>query len=163
MNLTDPTHPEEEENLSRARRRRARRKVFSPLTPDEKTSYVQEVMRKASPSFDFFLFSLFCGGVTGLGFILDSPAVILLGILLAPLMAPVVGISLGIILGSAAYFGRSLGGFVIGSLLVTLGSALAGVATRLWAPWQLNQVHLFTQLTWPPFVVIGIGAIATAI
>lgn len=162
MNFTEPTQPEEEK-LSRARRRRARRKVISPLTPDEKTSYIQEVMQKASPSFDFFLFSLISGAVVGLGFILDSPAVILLGVLLAPLMAPVVGISLGIILGSASYFGRSLGGFLIGSLLVTLGSALAGIATRLWEPWQLNQVHLFTQLTWPPFIVIGIGAIATAI
>lgn len=162
MDFTEPTQPEEKDELSKARRRRARRKVISPLTPDERTSYIQDVMRKASPSFDFFLFSLFSGAVVGLGFILDSPAVILLGILLAPVMAPVVGISLGIMLGSAFYFGRSLGGFLIGSLLVTLGSALAGVATRLWEPWQLNQVHLFTQLTWPPFLVIGIGAIATA-
>ncbi|MCB2179668.1 DUF389 domain-containing protein [bacterium] len=161
MDFTEPTQPEEE-NLSKARRRRARRKVISPLTPDERTSYVQEVMRKASPSFDFFLFSLFSGAVVGLGFILDSPAVILLGILLAPLMAPVVGISLGIILGSTPYFLRNLGGFLIGGLLVTVGSALAGVATHLWDPWQLTQVHLFTQITWPPFLVIAIGAIATS-
>ncbi len=163
MDLTEPNEPQDEKKLSRARRRRARRKVIAPLTPDEKTSYIQDVLRKASPSFDFFLFSLFAGAVIGLGFILDSPSILLLGALLAPLMAPVVGISLGIILGSMRYFIRSLGGFVVGSFLVTLGGALAGVATRLWDTWELNQVHMSSQLTWPPFVVVAIGAIATAV
>lgn len=163
MNLTEPNSPEEEPKLSRARRRRARRKIISPLTPDEKTNYIQEVLRKAAPSFDFFLFSLFAGAVIGLGFIVDSPYILILGALLAPLMSPVIGISLGITLGSARYFMRSLGGFLVGSFLLTLGGALAGVATRLWEPWELNQVHLHAQLSWPPFVLIGIGAIATSI
>jgi hypothetical protein len=164
MEFTEPNPPEEEEQkLSRARRRRARRKIIAPLTPDEKTTYIQGVLRKAAPSFDFFLFSLFAGAVIGFGFILDSPSILVLGALLAPLMSPVIGISLGIILGSFKYFGRSVGGFLVGSFLVTLGGALAGVATRLWNPWELNQVHLHTQLSWTPFLLIGIGAIATSI
>lgn len=163
MDLTEPTSPEEEPKLSRARRRRARRKIISPLTPDEKTNYIQEVLRKAAPSFDFFLFSLFAGAVIGLGFIVDSPYILILGALLAPLMSPVIGISLGITLGSAKYFVRSIGGFLVGSFLVILGGALAGVATRLWEPYELNQIHLHSQLSWPPFLLIGIGAIATSI
>jgi len=163
MNLTEPTSPEEEPKLSRARRRRAQRKIIAPLTPDEKTNYIQEVLRKAAPSFDFFLFSLFAGAVIGLGFIVDSPYILVLGALLAPLMSPVIGISLGITLGSAKDFVRILGGFVVGSFLLTLGGALAGIATRLWEPWDLNQVHIHAQLAWPPFVLIGIGAIATSI
>lgn len=163
MDITEPTTPEEEPKLSRARRRRARRKIIAPLTPDEKTNYIQEVLRKAAPSFDFFLFSLFAGAVIGLGFIIDSPSILVLGALLAPLMSPVIGISLGIILGSFKFFGRSLGGFFVGSFLVTLGGALAGVATNLWAPWELTQIHLHAQLSWPPFLLIGIGAIATSI
>ncbi len=161
MDFIEPTPPEEEQELSRARRRRARRKVISPLTPDEKTTYIQEVLQKAAPSFDFFLFSLFAGAVIGLGFILDSPYVILLGVLITPLMAPVVGVSLGIVLGSARYFGRSLGGFLVGGFLVVLSSALAGIATRLWQPTGLMHVHLNAQLSWPPFVVLGIGAAIT--
>lgn len=97
LDLNEPINNDEEQELSRARRRRARRKVISPLTPDEKTSYIQGVLRKAAPSFDFFLFSLFSGTVIGLGFMLDSPYVMLLGVLLAPVMAPVVGTSLGIL------------------------------------------------------------------
>jgi hypothetical protein len=78
-------------------------------------------------------------------------------------MSPVIGISLGIILGSAKYFARSLGGFLVGGFLVILGGALAGVATRLWEPWELNQIQIHSQLSWTPFVLIGIGAIATSI
>ena len=94
------TNPPEEETPSPARRRRARRSVIAPLTPDEKTDYIQAVLRKASPSFDFFLFSLLSGVVISIGFILDSPYVLLLGALVAPLMSPLVGTALGIILGS---------------------------------------------------------------
>jgi len=162
MELNDFDPEDEEKELSRARRRRAKRKVISPLTPDEKTSYIQGVLQKAAPSFDFFLFSLFSGALIGVGFILDSPYVLILGALLAPLMSPVVGISLGIVLGSGRYFFRSLGGFIIGSFLVVLAGALAGVASRLWSPWELNQALLHAQLAWPPFIVIGIGAMVTS-
>jgi hypothetical protein len=158
LDLNDPLEPEEEPQLSRARRRRERRQVISPLTPDEKTEYIQEVLLRAAPSFDFFLFALFTGAVGGLGFVLDSPYVVLLAALIAPLMAPVVGISLGIILGSAQYFGRSLGGFLIGAVLTVLGGALAGVVMRLLADDSLSLVHQHAQLRWPAFIVIGIGA-----
>lgn len=163
MDFDEPKEIEEEaKELSRARRRQARRKVISPLTPDEKTEYIEAVLKKASPSFDFFLFSLLTGAIIGIGFMLDSPYVLLLGALLAPVMAPVVGISLGMVLGSARYFFRSLGGFLIGSLLVVLAGALAGVVTRIWHPEYLSQAALHAQLHWPPFVVIGVGAAITS-
>lgn len=75
------------ESLSRARRRRAKRQLISTLTPDERASYLDEVARKAAPSFDFFLFSLLAGGIIGAGYIFDSPYLLLLAALLAPMMA----------------------------------------------------------------------------
>ena len=57
------TNPPEEDIPSPARRRRARRSVIAPLTPDEKTDYIQAVLRKASPNFDFFLFSLLAAAI----------------------------------------------------------------------------------------------------
>jgi hypothetical protein len=158
----DPITPKQEETSSRARRRRARRKVIAPLTPDEKTDYIQTVLRKASPTFDFFLFSFLSGAILGVGFIIDNPYFLLLGTLLAPLMSPVIGISLGTVLGSARFFGRSLGGLLIGGFLVIVTSALAGFATRLWPPIELFQVHLHSQLTWPPFIALGVGAVVTS-
>ena len=154
--------PPEEDLPSPARRRRASRKVIAPLTPDEKTDYIQAVLRKASPNFDFFLFSLLAGVVIGLGFILDSPYVLLFGALLAPLMSPLVGISLGIILGSTKYFGRSLGGILVGGVLVLLIGALVGFAARLGNPTEFTQVSVFAQISWPAFVLIGFGAALTS-
>jgi hypothetical protein len=161
MELPDTTPPEEE-TPSPARRRRARRSVIAPLTPDEKTDYIQAVIRKASPNFDFFLFSLLAGVIISIGFIIDSPYVILLGALLAPIMSPLVGTSLGIILGSTKYFGRSLGGLMVGSVLVLLVGALAGFASRLWEPAELVQVSGFAQINWAAFLVIGFGAVVTS-
>lgn len=150
----------EEEIQSRARRRRTRRRVIAPLTPDEKSDYIEAVLRKASPSFDFFLFSLLAGAILGVGFIFDSPYLLLLGTLLAPLMSPVVGISLGTVLGSTRYFGRSLGGLLVGCFLVTLVGGLSGLASRILPSEELIQVHTFAQLNWTAFIAVGIGAVA---
>jgi uncharacterized membrane protein len=158
-----PENPSPEDELpSPARKRRQNRKVIAPLTPDEKTDYIEAVLRKASPNFDFFLFSLLAGTVISLGFLFDSPYVFLLGALLAPLMSPLVGISLGIILGSTKYFGRSLGGLLVGGVLVLLVGALAGFIARLTSPADLAQVSVFAQISWPAFVVIGFGAVLTS-
>lgn len=161
MNINDQPDPEELKN-ARARRRRARRQVIEQLTPDEQSGYVDEVAKRAAPSFDFFLFSLIAGLLMGIGYLLDSPYFLLGGALVAPLMAPLVGVGLGTVLGSTRYFGRSMGGFLLGSLLVLLSGALAGLAARLWMPMQLVQVHVHTQLTLPPFIVIGVGAVMMA-
>jgi hypothetical protein len=66
------------------------------------------------------------------------------------------------VLGSTPYFGRSIGGFLLGSLLVFLAGGLTGLAARIWMPLQLVQVHVYTQLTLPPFIVVGVGAVLTA-
>ena len=161
MNINDQSDPEEKQN-ARARRRRAKRQVIEQLTPDEQSSYVDEVAKRAAPSFDFFLFSLLAGLLTGVGYLLDSPHLLIAGALVAPLMAPLVGIGLGTVLGSTQYFGRSMGGFLLGSLLVFITGGLVGLVARIWMPMQLVQVHVHTQLTLPPFLVIAVGAVLTA-
>lgn len=153
--------PEDFRKTSVSRRRRERRRIISPLTPDEKTKYIEGVIRKATPSFDFFLFSFLSGGILGAGFLLDSPYMLMLGALLAPQMAPLVGVSLGTVLGSGKHFARSFAALMVGGFLVTLVGALAGYGARLWLPMELLQIHLHTQMTWPPFIVVGIGAILT--
>jgi hypothetical protein len=162
MNLPPEDTSEEGVGLPRARRRRAQRQLISALTPDERANYLDEVARRAAPSFDYFLFSLFAGAILALGFLMDSPYLLILGALLAPFMAPAVGVSLGTILGSWRYFGRSFGGLLVGSALVLVISAIAGFITRLWPGMLLLQVYLHAQLTWPPFIVMGVGAALTS-
>lgn len=161
MNIptTEPL-PDDPEHLPPARRRRARR-LLAPLEADERAAFLDGLAHRASPSFDFFLFSLLAAFVIGAGLLLDSPALLVLGAILAPLMAPVTGLSLGTVTGSVRFFLRSLAGLFVGSLFVFLAGALAGFIGRTWLPSNLSQAHLHALLSWPNFVVLAVGAILT--
>jgi hypothetical protein len=91
--------PDDPDLLPPARRRRARR-LLAPLEVDERTIVLDQVRRRTSPSFDFFLFSVIAGIIFSLGLMLDSPVVLVLGAIFAPLMAPVIGLSLATVVGS---------------------------------------------------------------
>jgi len=153
--------PDDPDSLPPARRRRARR-LLAPLEADERAAFLAVVAHRASPSFDFFLFSLFAGAIFGVGLIFDSPALLVLGAIFSPLMAPAVGLALGTVIGSVRFFFRSLVGLLIGCLLVFLAGALAGYVARLWLPLELTQAHLHAQLSWFNFLVLVVGAALTA-
>jgi hypothetical protein len=99
--------------------------------------------------------------VLGIGLLLYTPTLLVLGAILAPLMAPVAGVALGTVIGSVRYFLRSLAGLFIGSLLVFLAGAAVGLLTRIWTPPGLTLAHLYAQLSWPNFLVLAIGACFT--
>ncbi|HJW89940.1 MAG TPA: DUF389 domain-containing protein, partial [Anaerolineales bacterium] len=144
-----------------ARRRRARR-LLAPLEADERADFLAEIAHRASPSFDFFLFSLLAGLVFGAGLILDTSVLLILGALLAPLMSPAVGLALGTVIGSVRFFLRSLVGLSIGGLLVLMAGVLAGYVARWWFSPGLTQAHLHAQLSWVNFLVLALGATLTA-
>lgn len=154
--------PDDPNRLPPARRRRARR-LLAPVDADERAVFIDRVAHRASPSFDFFLFSLLAGGVIAAGFLLDSSALLLLGALAAPFMAPAVGLSLGTVTGSGRFFFRSLVGLLIGGLLVFLVGWLAGYAVLSGMPLDLIQAHIHTQLSWIHFFVLAFGAALTAV
>ena len=153
--------PDDPERLPPARKRRARR-LLAPLNADERADFLDEIAHRASPTFDFFLFSLASGGVFGAGLLLDLPPLLLLGAIVAPLMAPVVGLSLGTMIGSGRHFLRSLIGLLIGSGLVFGSGVLAGLVTQIWFPPNLTQAHFHAQLSWSNFLVLALGACFTA-
>lgn len=154
-------HPDDPDKLPPARRRRAHR-LLTPLDADERAEFLDDLAHRASPSFDFFLFSLLAGAVLGVGLLIDSPALLVLGAVLAPLMAPAIGVSLGTVIGSVRYFLRSLAGLLIAGLLVLLAGAAAGFAAQFWLPSDLTLAHLNAQLSWLNFLVLAVGAILTA-
>ncbi|MCK5313916.1 MAG: DUF389 domain-containing protein [Anaerolineales bacterium] len=154
-------HPDDPEQLPPARRRRAKR-LLAPLDADQRAAFLDEVAHRASPSFDFFLFSLVAGFVLGIGLLLDTPALLLLGSLLAPLMAPVVGIGLGTVIGSVRFFLRSLIGLSIGGILVFGAGFAVGLVTYYWSPPSLDQASYYAQLSWSNFLVLALGACFTA-
>lgn len=153
--------PDDPDLLPPARRRRARR-LLAPLEADERADFLDEVAHRASPSFDFFLFSLLAGVVFGAGFLLDSNPLLLLGALIAPVMAPAIGVALGTVIGSLKFFMRSLVGLLIGSFLVFGTGLLVGYAALNWPGLQLDQVQFHARLSWDNFLVLALGTIFTA-
>jgi hypothetical protein len=149
--------PDDPDQLPPARRRRARR-LIAPLEPDDRVAFLDKVAHRASPSFDFFLFSLLAGAVIAGGFLLNSQPLLVLGAILSPLMAPVIGIALGTVVGSVRFFIRSLIGILIGGILVFSVGALAGYAARPWLPLDLTLANLNTQLSWETFLLVALGA-----
>jgi hypothetical protein len=153
--------PDEPDRLPPARRRRVKR-LLAPLDDVERAAAVDELAHRASPSFDFFLFSLLAGILFCVGIYLDSPPVLLLAALLAPLMAPIVGMSLGTVIGSGSFFMRSLAGLLVGSLLVFLTGVAAGLLATKLPPASLEQAFNSTRLSWVNLIVLAVGAILTA-
>jgi hypothetical protein len=140
------------------RRHRPRRYLVTP-NADERSALVEKLAHRAFPSFEFFLFALLCGAILGAGLILDSEALLLLGILLAPLLTPWVGMVLGAITGSWRFFFQTLIALLAAAALVFLTGALAGLAARIWLPLPLYQADIATHLWWPNLVVLALGAL----
>lgn len=151
--------PQERTRPSRAQRRRAQRRQRAlPASVEGRSALLQSLVKRAYPSYEFFLFAALCGAILGLGYLLDAQAVLVFGILMAPLMSPFVGITLAIVSGSSSYFLKSVLAFFVGSLLVFLTGALAGLAARIWLPLTLTQTFQHTRLWWTDLVALALGA-----
>jgi len=156
---TRPPEPHPESRISaRARRRRARR-TFFPKDAQGRAAVMAALAKRTYPSYELFIYSLVCGAVLGVGYILDSYGVLVLGILFAPLMAPWVGLVLSIISGTPRLFVQTLAGLLVSALLVFGVGALAGLASRLILPHTFNAAFTLSRLWWPDLVVMALGAI----
>ncbi len=154
--------PDDIQRLTPARRRRAQR-LLLPLSASEREAFIDDIAHRTSPSFDFYLFSLFAGLILGLGLWIDAPALLVLGALFAPTMTPLVGIALGTISGSMRFFSRSLIGLLTASLLVFITSTILGYVATFWGVPELTQAFLHTRLAWHHFVVLAVGSILTTV
>jgi hypothetical protein len=151
-------------HVQRSRRRQAHRK----LVPDgtDRGALMVSLGRRATPSFEFFLFAMLCGAVLGAGYLLDlkanSQAIFLLGLLLAPLLVPWVGLTLAITTGSWRFFFLMLGGMLVACGLVFLSSGLAGLAGRLWLPLPNSyqpQAYIRSHIWWLDLFIVALGAV----
>ncbi len=154
--------PDDPKRLPLARRRRAQR-LLLPLTADEREAFLDDIAQRTSPSIDFYLFSLLAGLILSLGVWIDAPPLLVLGALLAPTLTPLIGIALGTISGSMRFFGRSLIGLFVASLLVLLTSTVTGYMAASWNPPTLTQAYFHTQIAWDHFLVLAVGSILTTV
>jgi len=154
---TEPPRPPREQ--ARIRRRRATRRSSIPTDAEGQATLISDLSRRAYPSIELFVFSLVCGAILGLGFLLDSQTVLLLGILVAPLMTPWVGFLLAILTGSPRFLFETLMALLISGALVFIGGLLSGFAARLFMPMTLPNVFVHSRLWIPSLVVLAIGAV----
>ncbi len=159
----DPIIPTEPPSRSREeihnRRRRATRRSSIPQDAEGQATLISDLSRRAYPSFELFIFSLVCGAILGLGFLLDSQTVLLLGILVAPLMTPWVGFLLAILTGSPRFLFETVMALLISVALVFGGGLLTGFAARLFPPITLSNAFIHSRLWLPTLVVLAIGAV----
>lgn len=161
MSLPKSSHtPDDPKDLPPARRRRAKR----GLIPDDFKSEAAEAEKLAhqtSPSFDFFLFTLLSGTIIGVGIMLDSPALLVLGALAAPVLAPFIGISLGTAAGSIQFFTQRLISALVASALVFGVGTLSGFVAQVYSITQLNYASAYSQIHWTHILLLSVGTVFT--
>jgi hypothetical protein len=161
---TSPLHPDQPEFVSaRARRRRAMRRASFPADQEGRAELFNELVRRAFPSYELFLFSLVSGAILGIGYLFNSQAILIFGILAAPLLTPWIGVTLSVIAGALRLFLQTLTALLIGSGIIFLGAWLAGFASRAFQPLTLNEAFLHSRLWWADLVVLAIGAVLLSV
>ncbi len=157
----EPPQPAREDPSSaqRGRRRRVTRREMIPMDAEGQAELIGALTKRAFPSVELFVFSLACGAILGLGFMLDSQPLILLGILLAPLMIPWVGFLLAILSGSTRVLFETSMALLISILLVFLGGLIIGFTTRAFPPMVHDNLYDYALLWKSMLFVLAIGAV----
>ncbi|MCI0555521.1 MAG: DUF389 domain-containing protein [Anaerolineae bacterium] len=168
MNYSEPASqptPEQTEEFvsARARRRRAQRRAYFPTDEEGRAALFTHLARRAYPSYELFVFALVSGAILGLGYFINSQALLIFGILVAPLMTPWIGMSLAVVAGSARFFFQTITALFVSSLLIFLSGILAGFASRTFGPLTFNEAFAHSRLWWPDLAVLTIGSIILTI
>jgi hypothetical protein len=145
------------------RRRRRQGRLITRPDASEIGQFLESMAHRAVPTFDFFVFSMLAGGILGLGYLLDAPALLLLGILVAPILAPWIGSALAAAIGEGRFFGQTGGGFFTAALMIFFTGILAGLASRIWMPHTFIQAFLHSRLWVPDLLVLIVGTIVMTI
>lgn len=146
-----PARPE-----SPRRRRRSSRLIQRPEA-SELGDRLESVAHRSAPTIDFFIFAFLSGCILAVGYILNAPAILLLGIIVAPLMAPWVGAMLAASTGETRFLGQTLGALLTVVVMVFLIGALGGFASRLFQPMDSTQALLHARLWWHDLLLLILG------
>lgn len=155
---TAETRPPRQGPPSRARRRR-RGQMIVPHDAEGRAALIASLAHRSYPTYELFLYAILCGAILGLGYVLDSQALLLFGILVAPLLSPWIGLLLATLTGSTRFFFETLAAILVSALLVFLIGGLAGLAARPFLPRTFNEAFIHSRLWWPDLIVLAIGAV----
>lgn len=148
--------PDDPEDLSPARRRRAGRGLI-PEDLVEIADEIESLAHQTIPSFDFFLFSLLAAAIITASILADSPALIVLGVLAAPPLNPFFGIALGTATGSIKFFGQRFAGSIIASGFVFLVGILGGYSTFVLKTPGIQFLIYNARFSWTHLILVCAG------
>jgi len=150
-----PTTPQD--HITDARRRRVKRSNET-ITDDQHTEWLQNLTRTLSPSFDFYLSCLLSGLTIAIGLLLQSDAILILGVLFAPFLGPLLGISFSAVAGSLKLLIKSILKLAAGGFFVFGAGALSGALLPILKQRPIPIVTTWTAFQWPNFLLLAIGS-----
>lgn len=106
------------------------RQIIHSPSPEQRHVIIDEILKSASPGFDFFLLVVLSCSIATMGLITNSPAVIIGAMLVAPLMSPIIGLGLGSIMGNAMLIESAVSALLRGAILAVLLSVVMTVVNR---------------------------------
>src|SRR5512139_237365 len=148
---------------ARARRRRALRRASFPTNERERAELFTHLTHRAFPSYELFVFSLVAGVILGLGYLFNSQALLIFGVLAAPLLTPWIGTTLSIVAGALRLFAQTVTALLVSCAIVLLSGLLAGYASRAFQPLTFNEAFIHSRLWWPDLIALTLGAILITI
>ncbi len=159
---TSESIPDDFNALSPAQKRRIRYAIHH-ASDTEVQVFLSELKRRATPGFDFFVFTLLGSLITAIAILLDSPLILVAAMIASPFLTPLMGISLAPALKSFPFFMKSVACILISAATFFAGGALAGFVSRLLPLRTLTQIPLIATSNWVTWVVLIIVSILTAI
>lgn len=122
-------------------------------------SHVSSVLEKATPNLDLFVLAFLSGLILGLGYILDSNAVLMFGIFMTPFLGPWIGLTLSSMIAEMKLLKLTAGGFVTSLFFSYTAAAILGLVSRFVTVAGTNQVYYHSHLWWPDLFMVIIGTI----
>ncbi len=138
------------------RRRRQRSLIIRP-NADEIDERLEMIARRSTPTLDFFVAAMAAGALLSIGYIVDAPAILLMGILASPIISPWIGAMLSTAVGERRFFGETMGGFFTALIMVFIIGLLGGLASRIFMPLTFNQAFLHARLWYPDLILTALG------
>lgn len=150
-----PSNPDD--RITASRRRRIRRSS-KPWTDEDREDFLQTLTRQVTPSYDFFVSSLLAGVTIAAGLLVQSDALVILGILFAPFLGPLFGVAVSVVSGSIKTLLKSVLSLAAGGLFVFGLGALAGALMPMLRIRPIPVVETTSAYTWPNFLLLAVGS-----
>jgi uncharacterized hydrophobic protein (TIGR00271 family) len=145
----------EEKRRSALKKLRDEMRVLLRLSPERRVEVRQELIDDAIPGVRYYILMTVASLISGLGLVINSPAVIIGAMLISPLMSPIFGVALGLIRGNTLLARRAFAGVVGGVALGVASGFLIGIL-----PLRFDVTPEMLARTQPTLLDLGVAMLA---